>query len=205
MNINKFSPMTGRMIQEDGSVFNVADKLKSIQHTPVVMQVTQKELNSRTPFIGRMITENGEVINIADWLKNFTGGGSGGAGDYNDLLNKPTLNGVEIVGDKTSADYKISAERNKINHGTNDTTFALPPNETHIWGEVPTLTLTLKTPENENVENEYRFVFTSGATATVLSLPKDVKSDIVVEPNTIYECSIVDDRMTFNEWSVANA
>lgn len=32
---------------------------------------------------------------------------SGGTSDYDDLVNKPTLNGVEISGDKTSEDYGI--------------------------------------------------------------------------------------------------
>lgn len=31
----------------------------------------------------------------------------GGVTDYNDLTNKPTLNGVEISGDKTAEDYGI--------------------------------------------------------------------------------------------------
>lgn len=31
----------------------------------------------------------------------------GGTSDYNRLRNKPTLNGVEIVGDKTSDDYGL--------------------------------------------------------------------------------------------------
>ena len=31
----------------------------------------------------------------------------GGTSDYNELTNKPTLNGVEISGDKTSEDYGI--------------------------------------------------------------------------------------------------
>lgn len=32
----------------------------------------------------------------------------GGTDDYNELSNKPTLNGVEISGDKTSEDYGIT-------------------------------------------------------------------------------------------------
>ena len=32
----------------------------------------------------------------------------GGVTDYNDLTGKPTLNGVEISGDKTSEDYGIT-------------------------------------------------------------------------------------------------
>lgn len=37
------------------------------------------------------------------------GGGGGGTSNYNDLTNKPTLNGVTIEGDKTSEDYGIVA------------------------------------------------------------------------------------------------
>ena len=43
------------------------------------------------------------------------GGGEGGTPNYNDLQNKPTLNGVTIEGDKTSEDYGIgSADAQKI-------------------------------------------------------------------------------------------
>ena len=43
------------------------------------------------------------------------GGGEGGTSNYNDLQNKPTLNGVTIEGDKTSEDYGIgSADAQKI-------------------------------------------------------------------------------------------
>lgn len=71
------------------------------------------------------------------------GGGGGGTANYNDLENKPTLNGVEISGNKTSADYKISAQVTQVDHGTADTTFELPPNQYHTWREVASLTLTL--------------------------------------------------------------
>lgn len=39
--------------------------------------------------------------------KNGTGGGSVGTSNYNQLTNKPLLNGVEISGSKTSGDYGI--------------------------------------------------------------------------------------------------
>lgn len=43
------------------------------------------------------------------------GGGEGGTSNYNDLQNKPTLNGVTIEGNKTSEDYGIgSADAQKI-------------------------------------------------------------------------------------------
>lgn len=131
-----------------------------------------------------------------------SGGGGAGTTNYNALTNKPTLNGVEISGDKTSADYKISAETTQVDHGTADTTFELPANQYHTWGEVTSLTITLGTGTS-GVVNGYWFSFDSGDTATTLSLPQTVKTDIVVEPNMHYECSIVGNYMTFEEWEVS--
>ena len=133
-------------------------------------------------------------------LKNS--GGAGGTSDYNALTNKPTLNGVEISGNKTSVDYKISAETTQVDHGTADTTFELPPNQYHTWGEVASLTLTLGAGTS-NQANGYWFSFDSGDTATTLSLPETVITDIVVEPNMHYECSIMGNYMTFSEWEAS--
>lgn len=133
-------------------------------------------------------------------LKNS--GGAGGTSDYNALTNKPKINGVEVSGNKTSADYKISAQVTQVGHGTTDTTFTLPPNQYHTWGEVASLTITLGAGTSGQA-NGYWFSFDSGDTATTLSLPETVKTDIVVEPNMHYECSIVDNYMTFEEWEVS--
>lgn len=125
-------------------------------------------------------------------------GGSGGEGMTPEEKQQLQQNTQDIVTLKTD-----KADRVKIvNHGTNDTTFELPYNEFHVWDEVPTLTFTLKTNAEANKVAEYWFRFTSGATATVLSIPETIKTDIVVEPNTVYECSIVGDYMVFNDWSV---
>lgn len=48
----------------------------------------------------------GTNITIEDNVISATGGG-GGTGDYEDLENKPTINGVELIGDKTSAELDI--------------------------------------------------------------------------------------------------
>lgn len=134
-----------------------------------------------------------------DYLcKNGIGGGTV---NYNDLTNKPTINGVILEGNKTSADLKIQSQTTQTNHGTADTTFTLPPNQYHTWGEVASLTLTLAA-EEAGVANGYWFSFDSGDTATTLSLPDTVQTDIVVEPNTHYECMIVNDYMTFYDWEV---
>ena len=87
----------------------------------------------------------------------------------------------------------------QVDHGTSDTTFELPPNQHHTWGEVASLTLTLGSGTDEQA-NGYWFSFDSGNIATTLSLPETVKTDIVVEPNMHYECSVVGNYMTFEEW-----
>lgn len=42
----------------------------------------------------------------------------GGTSDYNELLNHPTINEVEVVGDKTGPDYNL---QNKLTAGQNIT------------------------------------------------------------------------------------
>lgn len=201
--MTNYSPRSGRMIKEDGTVVNIADLLAG--DAEAVSESTYN-IDSFSAQSGRMIREDGSIINIADLIASgqIPGGGGGGGGttNYNDLTNKPTLNGVEISGNKTSADYKISAQVIQVDHGTSDTTYQLPPNQYHTWGEVTSLTLTLGAGANGQV-NGYWFSFDSGDTATTLSLPETVITDIVVEPNMHYECSIVGNYMSFEEWEVS--
>ena len=79
-----------------------------------------------------------------------------------------------------------------VNHGTNDTTFAITPNVLHVWGEVAALNLTLAN-ETSGVVNEYMAQFTSGTTATVLTLPETVKyiGDDTIEADKTYQVSII--------------
>ena len=79
-----------------------------------------------------------------------------------------------------------------VNHGTNDTTFAITPNVLHVWGEVAALNLTLA-DETSGVVNEYMAQFTSGTTATVLTLPETVKyiGDDTIEADKTYQVSII--------------
>lgn len=202
MDIKSFNMHSGRMVKEDGTTINIADALAG-NAQPVTE--SKEKIEYYQMISGRFVKEDGTVVNIADEIAkgNIGGGGeSTGTTNYNDLTNKPAINGVEVSGNKTSADYKISAETTQVDHGTADTTFELPPNEIHTWGEVVSLTLTLGA-ETEGIANVYVFSFESGDTATVLSLPESVKSDIVVEPNMIYECSIRGGLMSFDEWEAS--
>ncbi len=48
------------------------------------------------------------------------GGGGGGTTDYNQLTNKPTINGVELSGDKTSTDYGLQGNGQGTTYDSGD-------------------------------------------------------------------------------------
>ena len=107
--------------------------------------------------------------------------------------------GGEITGNITTWADAINAIENggaypEVNHGTNDTTFTLTPNTFHVWDEVTSLTLNFGSGIS-GVANEYLFQFTSGPTATSLTLPDDIKwaNDNVptINRNMIYQVSVL--------------
>lgn len=51
--------------------------------------------------------------------------------DYNNIENKPSINGVTLEGNLTSDDLKIVSKTKLVEHGTNDTTF--PRMECNKW------------------------------------------------------------------------
>ena len=73
-----------------------------------------------------------------------------------------------------------------------DTVVTLQPNILYVFPEMSSLTVTLAEPDNSNVANEYHFFFTSGSTATTLTL-NDVMSDAYsIEANMKYEVSVLE-------------
>lgn len=137
-------------------------------------------------------------------------------GDEDDILlsrdTVKTINGESIFG---SGNIEISGggsssggsgAYSEVNHGTSDTTFSLTPNTFHIWDEVASLTLDLGS-ETSGVANEYLFQFTSGATATSLTLPDDIKwvndAPPTIESNMIYQVSILKGLASVLEFSNA--
>lgn len=87
---------------------------------------------------------------------------------------------------------------------TSNTTKSISPNVFYVWDEVPSLTLTFAEGAS-GVANEYLFQFTSGATATTLSLPDDIKwandTPPTIEPNMIYQVSILKGLASVLEFS----
>ena len=124
--------------------------------------------------------------------------------------NIKTINGQSLLG---SGDITIeggsgggSAAYPIVNHGTSDTTFTLSPNTFHVWDEVSSLTLTLGS-ETAGAANEFLFQFASGATATSLTLPDDIKwandTPPTIAENMIYQVSILKGLASVLEFSNA--
>lgn len=124
--------------------------------------------------------------------------------------NFKTINGESILGSGNitisggSSSSGGNGAYSEVNHGTNDTTFTLTPNTFHVWDEVTSLTLDFGS-ETSGVANEYLFQFNSGATATTLSLPSDLKwtEELNIEANMIYQVSILKGLASVLEFSNA--
>ena len=83
-----------------------------------------------------------------------------------------------------------------------ETTVEIAPNVLNVWGEVAELDITLADADATKV-NEYMFQFTSGATATTLTLPADIKwvSAPNVQANKTYQVSIINNLGVIGEFS----
>lgn len=115
--------------------------------------------------------------------------------------NIKTINGESVLG---SGDITISSAYPEVNHGTGDTTFTLTPNTFHVWDKVTSLTLNFGS-ETSGVVNEYLFQFTSGSTATLLTLPNSIKwvngSVPTIKPKMIYQVNILNGLANVLEFS----
>lgn len=71
----------------------MADKIEPISHTE------------------KVIAGTAQPISHLEWIIATYGGGSGSGGttNYNDLTNKPSINGITLTGNKTSIDLGINA------------------------------------------------------------------------------------------------
>ena len=69
----------------------------------------------------------------------------------------------------------------------------LAPNTYYVWGEMAELTVTLGAEIADGYTNEYCFEFTSGDTATALTVPESIKwvAEPSVESGKTYQVSII--------------
>lgn len=92
------------------------------------------------------------------------------------------------------------ATKEKVQNMT-ETTASIAPNILHVWGEVEELNITLAEGE-EGVVNEYMVQFTSGATATTLTLPDSIvwMSSPNIKANKTYHLSIINNLGVIGEF-----
>lgn len=99
----------------------------------------------------------------------------------------------------------INTSYKKINHGIEDTSYTLTPNTLHVWDEVTVLNLSLG-DEIDEIANEFIFQFTSGSTATSLTLPDNVKwaNNVIpsISSNKIYQVSILNNLGSILEFNI---
>lgn len=82
---------------------------------------------------------------------------------------------------------------------------ALQPNTlVEYTGDATNLSITLATPSDNSISNEYHFIFHSGSTPTTLTIPNTVRQPdgFTVEANHVYEVSILNNNMTAQGWAV---
>lgn len=164
--------------------------------TGVKINGTTKNPSSGVVDLGAVITAHQDISGKQDKLVSGT--------------NIKTINGTSLLG---SGNITISGGGGsssgsgayaEVNHGTSDTTFTLTPNTFHVWDEVSALTLTLGS-ETVGVANEFLFQFTSGDTATTLTLSDGIKwaEKLVIESNMIYQVSILKGLASVLSWESA--
>ncbi len=102
--------------------------------------------------------------------------------------HKDELKGEQGADGKDGKNYSVEVVESTT------TTLQIQPNKFYKFGEVTELNLTLAEITDTTQLNEYMFEFTSGSTATTLTLPDTIKwlETPTIESNKIYQCSIVD-------------
>ena len=88
-----------------------------------------------------------------------------------------------------------------IQKSSSDTNVTLEANKYYVFPEISSLIVQLATNNGSNYA-EYHFTFTSGGSPTTLTLPENVKSDMAIEANRIYEVSIANNLLAWTSWAV---
>ena len=154
----------------------------SIEITEIDKPFVQEYFPTQTGNSGKFLTTNGSTMSWATV--------SGGASDYNDLSNKPSINGVSLTGNKTSADLSLVSAPTVLTDQTS-TSMALAGNTIYKWTSALT-SLSFASVEVSDLETV--LYFTTGGTI-IFTDSSSLKwgrggSAPSLEVNTIYCISI---------------
>ena len=127
-------------------------------------------------------------------------GADGVKGDKGEKGDKGDQGEQGIPG-KDGKDGKDGVSGIPIRNNTSNTA-EIEPNVLNVWGEIASLTITLATPSDTSIVNEYMIQFTSGDIATQLTLPDTITwmSEPTINANTIYQISIINDLAVIGEF-----
>lgn len=164
---------------------NASNALKSIPDE----YITERELEQRGFATEKSVDDKIAAIELPDIPDDYLGCENVGE-ELDDVVEYLTTSSQTLSdAEKERVKSNIGVNVPIVEHGTSDTTFALTPNKYHRWGTMASLTLTLASPNDSSVVNNYAFEFTSGATATTLLVPSNIQwvNDVTIEANKRYQ------------------
>ena len=149
------------------------------------------------------MTENNSILALLiAALRGSSGGGSGGTSNYNELSNRPQINGTTLSGNKTPAALGLAAAPVEVNNTNTAPDVDLDPEKIyHFTGTLTALTIDLTTPASGQLAH-YHFDFDSGSTAPTLTLPNTVTmpDGFTVEASKHYEIDILNGYGAVMAW-----
>lgn len=119
-----------------------------------------------------------------------------GSSDYTDLSNKPSVNSVTLSGNKTASDLGLQNAIEVITKTASDTTNTLEEDKFYVFPTMSSLTVTVSST------GMYAFRFTSGSTATTLTVTGATMPDsFTVESGKVYEVNIYQGYGVVSSWT----
>lgn len=160
-------------------------------HNKLVEWITSRHDDTKTA--NEAQTRDGVIYFTTDTKQIFKDGVAyGGSIEAEDVEQTPD-----------SAELTMTAVTPIVDYRSNSgTSFTIQPNKKYLFGTKSTLTISFATPSDTSVVNSYYFEFTSGSTATTLSMPSSVKWDATpsINPNKTYQIHIENNLGLIHEW-----
>lgn len=102
--MNKYEnslPIANKMLNPDGEITTLTgEKITNENY----------KYSSMMPIVNKVLNPDGSISLLSDIIGG--GGGSGGTTDYNQLANRPSINGIILTGNKTSTDLGLQPAGN---------------------------------------------------------------------------------------------
>ena len=112
------------------------------------------------------------------------GGGTGGATDYTELENKPSINGVTLSGNKTASDLGLISAASLFGNVVGDYTFTLNSNDEYYFMG------TQFSPTEYNVPNPIMFDKTANHAFFIIIIDRPVTTPTDMPISSSYGCRI---------------